>query len=65
MATTEESVVTVSIREGHCEGRGEASGVYYHAETAESMAAEIEALRHAVASGITREELALLAPAGP
>jgi L-alanine-DL-glutamate epimerase-like enolase superfamily enzyme len=64
MATTEESVVTVSIREGHCEGRGEASGVYYHAETAESVATEIEALRHDVLSGINRVELAQLVPAG-
>jgi L-alanine-DL-glutamate epimerase-like enolase superfamily enzyme len=61
---TEESVVTVSVREGDHEGRGEASGVYYRSETAQSIEAEIEALRDAVLSGINREELAQLLPSG-
>lgn len=55
-------VVTLKAR-GHT-GRGEAEGVYYHQETPQSMQAQVEALRGRIESGITREELLELLPAG-
>lgn len=56
-------VVCTLARAGH-RGRGEATGVYYHAETGASMLAQIEAVRARIEQGITREELQALLPAG-
>ncbi|NDY96835.1 dipeptide epimerase [Wenzhouxiangella limi] len=45
-------------------GQGEAAGVYYHDETAESLRAQIEAVRPAIEAGIDRADLQDLLPAG-
>jgi len=56
-------VARLSDAEGRV-GRGEASGVYYHGETGESMAAQIEACREQVEAGASRSELLTLLPPG-
>ncbi|MFC4725711.1 dipeptide epimerase [Glycocaulis abyssi] len=55
-------VCTVSRR--GLTGRGEATGVYYHAETGASMLAQIEAVRGQIEAGVTREALQDLLPPG-
>ncbi|HEY7639825.1 MAG TPA: dipeptide epimerase [Steroidobacteraceae bacterium] len=55
-------VATISCR-GR-QGRGEAAGVYYRGETAESMTTQIEAVRADIEAGIDREALQRLLPAG-
>ncbi len=63
--TFNESPVTlVTLRDGSFEGRGEAAGVYYLNDAPESMQATIEKQREAIESGLTREELRDLLPAG-
>lgn len=56
-------VVVELTDEGHT-GVGEAYGVYYCDETAESMMTQIETYRAAIESGLTREELLELMPTG-
>ncbi|MFN3834394.1 MAG: dipeptide epimerase [Glycocaulis sp.] len=58
------SLVVCTLRRGQHTGCGEATGVYYHAETGESMASQIEAVRTRIEAGITREALQDLLPAG-
>lgn len=61
----EQEAVVVTLEDGAHRGRGEASGVYYLGDTAQSMVAAIEAARGAVEAGIDRGGLqALLAPGG-
>ena len=57
-------VTLATLRDGAFEGRGEASGVYYLGDTPEKMLATTEAHRTAIESGLTREELRALLPAG-
>jgi len=57
-------VVTVTLTDGSFVGRGEASGVYYHSETPESLTLQIEAVRTRIESGIDREMLRELLPLG-
>lgn len=57
-------ITIVTLRDGDCEGRGEASGVYYLDDTPERMLATIEAHRDAIESGLTRDALRSLLPAG-
>ena len=57
-------VLVVTLEDGGLLGRGEASGVYYHAETPDSMLAQIEQVRGHVEAGLRRSELARLLPAG-
>lgn len=61
---TESPVTLVTLRDGAFEGRGEAAGVYYLHDTPKGMIALIEARRDAIESGLTREELRDLIPAG-
>ncbi|MGH8282582.1 MAG: dipeptide epimerase [Gammaproteobacteria bacterium] len=61
---TKFDVIVVTLREGKATGRGEAAGVYYHKETPASMTAQIEAVRSAVESGASRQDLLQLLPAG-
>lgn len=57
-------VIVVELRqEGHV-GRGEAAGVFYRGETAQSMLREIEAVRPAIEEGLDSEALQQLLPAG-
>ena len=60
----EQEVVVVTLDDGEHRGRGEASGVYYLGDTAQTMVAEIEAVRGTIEQGIDRTALQRLLPAG-
>ncbi len=61
---TEASVVKVTIRDGvHC-GQGEAAGVFYLGESAQTLLAQIEAVRTTIEASITHDALRLLLPPG-
>jgi L-alanine-DL-glutamate epimerase-like enolase superfamily enzyme len=60
----EQDVVVVTLEDGRHQGRGEASGVYYLGDTAQTMVAAIEAARAAIENGIDRPALQKLLPAG-
>ena len=57
-------LLVVRLRDGGCEGRGEAAGVYYFGDTPERMAAQIEDLREDVEHGLTRQALQARLPPG-
>ena len=61
--TSSRGVVVELTQDGHT-GRGEAEGVFYMGETAESMLAQVQQMAAAVKNGITREELLDAMPAG-
>ncbi|MBZ6378398.1 dipeptide epimerase [Pacificimonas flava] len=63
-AKTHVDVVTVRVRRGAHEGRGEGTAIYYRGESAETAAQDILALHGAVADGLGQEELQTLLPAG-
>lgn len=56
--------VFVEIRNEDCVGRGEAAGVYYTGETANSMVKQLEAIRSELENGIDRFELLKILPSG-
>jgi L-alanine-DL-glutamate epimerase-like enolase superfamily enzyme len=60
----EQEVVVVTLDDGLHSGRGEASGVYYLNDTAQSMAEIIEGARGAIEAGIDRPALQGLLPPG-
>ena len=60
----EQNVVVATLHDGIHAGRGEASGVYYLGDTAQSMVAAIEAQRGAIEAGIDRASLQRLLPPG-
>ncbi len=60
----EQDVVVVTLDDGRHRGRGEASGVYYLGDTAQTMLAEIEAARAAIEQGVDRAALQQLLPPG-
>jgi L-alanine-DL-glutamate epimerase-like enolase superfamily enzyme len=57
-------VLVVGITEEGCTGHGEAAGVYYLDETADSMLAQAESVRRALEQGADRTRLQALLPAG-
>ncbi len=57
-------VLVVSITENGVTGRGEATGVYYLDETAESMYQQALGIQQKLEQGISREQLQSLLPAG-
>jgi len=57
-------VICVHLGFGGQTGRGEASGVYYRGERAETMLGQIEALRPEIERGVSREALQALLPVG-
>jgi L-alanine-DL-glutamate epimerase-like enolase superfamily enzyme len=57
-------VVVVEIGEDGVTGRGEATAIYYHGETAESVLAAIEALRPEIEAGLHGPALQLAMPRG-
>jgi len=57
-------VIVATLSEGGCQGRGEATGLFYCNDTPESLVGQIEAARAAVESGIGREELRYAMPPG-
>ena len=56
--------LVVQVEQDGCVGWGEAQGVYYLDETAESMRAQVQALMPEIRRGLTREALQRLLPAG-
>ncbi len=63
MTSVQVIVVEIEDREG-VRGRGEAAGVDYEGETPQSMLAQVEGVRAQIESGIDRETLLDLLPAG-
>lgn len=61
---TDCEVIVVELEYEGIRGRGEAAGVYYHQETPAGMVAQLEQVRSAVESGISRQELRELLPPG-
>ncbi len=61
---TEADVVTVTIRSGALEGRGEGVPYARYGESVESALEAIEGIRPAIEAGAGREELLALLPAG-
>ena len=61
---SEGSVALVTLTDDGLTGRGEANGVYYFNDDADSICRTIETHREVIERGITREELATLLPAG-
>jgi L-Ala-D/L-Glu epimerase len=57
-------VVVVTLEDGAHRGRGEASGVYYLGDDAQTMVAAIEAVRPEIEQGIDRAALQQLLPPG-
>jgi L-alanine-DL-glutamate epimerase-like enolase superfamily enzyme len=56
--------IVVQLAEDGCVGRGEAQGVFYLDETAESLFAQVNAIAGELRKGITRDHLQALLPAG-
>ena len=61
---TESPVVIVTVSDGLHTGRGEASGVYYLGDNAETMAAALETVADGLRGGMGRAELQEALPAG-
>jgi len=59
----ESRTITVTLESGGQVGRGEASGVYYKGETVETMLQQLESVRPAIESGLTRGRVQHLSPA--
>ena len=59
-----QDAVVVTLDDGVHRGHGEASGVYYLGDTADSMVAAIETRRSAIEGGINRAALQRLMPPG-
>ena len=57
-------VVVATLRDGEHEGRGEASGVYYLGDDVPAIVEQIEAARHEIERGISREGVRSLLPPG-
>jgi L-alanine-DL-glutamate epimerase-like enolase superfamily enzyme len=57
-------VLVVELEHDGIVGRGEASGVYYHAETPQRMAVQIERMRSQFESGLSRSALREMLPPG-
>ncbi|WGL17887.1 dipeptide epimerase [Microbulbifer bruguierae] len=61
---TNVEILHVCISENGVTGNGEASGVYYLDETGSSILAQAESVREALTSGLSRQQLYELLPAG-
>ncbi|MGY6630477.1 MAG: dipeptide epimerase [Wenzhouxiangella sp.] len=57
-------LLVCTLSRGDARGQGEATGVYYHDETAAGLARQIEAVRAEIEAGVDRERLQALLPAG-
>ncbi|WP_380875137.1 dipeptide epimerase [Sphingomonas sp. DBB INV C78] len=63
-AKTHVDVVVAEIADGELIGRGEATAIYYHGETAESVLDAVEAMVGPIAGGAGRDEVQTLMPRG-
>ncbi len=61
---THVDVVTATVSEGGASGRGEATAIYYHGETAESLADQVRNFASLVEDGASRADLLTAMPAG-
>ena len=57
-------ILICSLSRNGVQGQGEATGVFYHDETAAGLREQIEAVRAQIEAGISREALQVLLPAG-
>ena len=56
--------VVVQVAAGGCVGRGEAQGIFYAGETAETMLAQVFDAMATIRNGVTRDRLLSLLPSG-
>ena len=56
--------IVVQVEEDGCVGRGEAQGVFYRGETADSLFEQVDAFAGDIARGVSRADLQYLLPAG-
>jgi len=63
-AKTHVDVVVAEVSADGITGRGEGTAIYYHGESAESVLAQIEGQRDALAGGLTRLSLQSVLPRG-
>jgi L-alanine-DL-glutamate epimerase-like enolase superfamily enzyme len=63
-AKTQVDVVLVELDDGRHAGRGEATAIYYHGESAESVLAQAEAMAPELRDGISRDDLLRRMPRG-
>ncbi len=56
--------VRVELTDQGITGRGEAAGVFYHGETAESVLEQLTVVRRELVAGVSRAELPALLPPG-
>jgi L-alanine-DL-glutamate epimerase-like enolase superfamily enzyme len=63
-AKTEVDVVVATVAEAEWRGRGEATAIYYHGESAESVREQILGMTGVIAEGASRTDLLTLMPAG-
>lgn len=63
-AKTDVDVVVAEIRDGGLTGRGEGTAIYYHGESAETVASAIAGVADAIREGAGREALPDLLPRG-
>jgi L-alanine-DL-glutamate epimerase-like enolase superfamily enzyme len=61
---TDAETVVVELRDGERVGRGEALGVSYHGETADSLLQQLTAVKGQLIKGLSREDLQALLPPG-
>ena len=62
---THAETALIELKDGNLVGRGEAMGVSYHGETADSIIAQLKEIAGKLSRGITRKELqSLLPPSG-
>ena len=60
----EQAAVVVTLHDGEHRGRGEASGVYYLGDTAQTIVGSIESVRAGIEAGVDRAGLQALMPPG-
>lgn len=63
-ARTQARTVLVEVSDGELKGRGEALGVSYHGETAESIVRQLQSVVEEIERGISREDAQSLLPPG-
>jgi len=63
-AKTEVDVVVATLADGETRGRGEATAIYYHGETAENVRDQILSVAGAIGEGASRADLLTLLPRG-
>lgn len=56
-AKTHVDLIVIEIEQGGCLGRGEATPIYYHGETADTVAQAVEGIRPLLEAGAERTEL--------